>query len=131
MIASRSTKEIKNIHLHQNMNKTYIANENHPELKVGVEIRDTLFGWMTEGNMQLSYGDSPENKPEWYDEVVVEPTSSEWVNGVIGACKKLRENEDPTVSANEISEILSQIARYGDVDAVKLATHLAKLNKRV
>ena len=59
------------------MNKTYKTNKNHPELKEGLLFRYmdcgsvSHWGYTTEDGRKETMWDSysPENKPEWYDEV--------------------------------------------------------------
>jgi hypothetical protein len=97
------------------MNKTYKANENHME-----EITGTLVEWSSAHNRWMAKGQelfvvSPNDKPEWYDEVV----------------------EEPTVSEDEVQNVLLQIAEADTaemdmvLDVYKLATYLAKLEKRI
>lgn len=55
------------------MNKTYIANENHQYLKVGVEVDEegVAIDWF---GMTVV---KPVNKPDWYDEVKWKPKEGE------------------------------------------------------
>lgn len=55
------------------MNKTYIANENHPELIAGTKVYLYDEMWVTQYNMDTGLS-NPERQPEWYDEVLQEPT---------------------------------------------------------
>jgi hypothetical protein len=111
------------------MNKTYIANENHPELKVGTKIMETLSGWKTEHELLLPLEDAPNTLQHWYDEVKEEKSCSCSVN----VCENC--NEGQTVSEDKIGKIIEDITQPGfrgtprKLDYIKLATYLAKAYK--
>ena len=60
------------------MNKTYIANENHPELKVGTKILwlPSTQSWFTELGINIALS-NPIREPDWYDEVKEEKSIGE------------------------------------------------------
>lgn len=63
------------------MNKTYIANENHPFLKDGLRLETVPnHGWCVftgDTVHKLDWADTPSNKPDWYYEVKEEKTTEE------------------------------------------------------
>lgn len=95
------------------MNKTYIANEKHPYIKVGVEVNEegVVIDWT---GMKVA---KPKNQPDWYDEVKEEPTVSEDEE------RKVME-QICTIYINEFSETL-------ELNQHNLARYLAKLEKRI
>jgi hypothetical protein len=125
------------------MNKTYIANENHPELKTGLKVELIEDTWMWSNKNyggSIHIGWSPINEPDWYDEVKEEKSNC---NCSVNVCKNC--NEGKTVSEDEIGKIMFEIVKEfeypGDylsntstnlkIDPLKLATYLAKLEKSI
>ena len=107
-------------------NKTYKANKNHPFLKDVSEVYFSEFShvWRVEyGNgmpaCELPQFTSPDNHPEWYDEVV--------------ECKDCGKEHPNEMQAKVILNDILAVNDSGDVVVcpVKLATYLAKLEKRV
>jgi hypothetical protein len=97
------------------MNKKYIANENHPELKAGVKVfnGDNFGGFETQNSIIIT-AKCPLVKPDWYDEV----------------------KEEPTVSEKEIEDVMDDICiqmadGHISFDIHRLSTYLAKLEKRI
>jgi hypothetical protein len=69
------------------MNKTYIANNNHPFLKEGIQVHNDKNNWVYwvsvsrnwTGQVYSPY--TPEDSPEWYDEEIWKPKNEEtyWI----------------------------------------------------
>jgi hypothetical protein len=135
------------------MKKTYKANKNHPELKEGTIVKYDVYidEWVTNCYLELGYT-SPECQPEWYDEVVEEPTASkdEETQGMVDRLHRLANhltkinqtqtiyNKETTISDNEMESVLNEICEeefvndgYYKLSVLRLATYLAKLEKRI
>lgn len=100
-----------------NMKKTYKANKNHQFLKEYIVVDRQFEEWRfyTDNySYPISRLFDPVSKPEWYDEVV----------------------EEPTVSEDEVNKVLNEIAeeQYDGtlmVDPDSLADYLARLEKSI
>jgi hypothetical protein len=132
------------------MNKIYKANKNHPFLKEGIKViiaPEAGYCVMSKNAIHKIHGDdNPYNKPEWYDEVVEEPTVSEdeetqatvdRLHRLANHLAKINQsqtiyNKETTISADEVHKIMCDISYeestsgYLVVCPKKLATYLAK-----
>jgi hypothetical protein len=117
------------------MNKTYIANENHPELIAGTEVyfNTHIDKWITKHGIETGLT-GPIIYPDWYDEVKEEKKDC---NCSVNVCENC--NKEPTLSEDEEKEVLKQICtfcitpngRTYEFDKYNLANYLAKLEKRI